>query len=227
MMRYALVAVVLLSFAAPAVAQDPVKVDPTHHKIEIDNAHVRVLRITFAPGDKTPPHDHPAAMAIYLTDAQNRLSPVGGKATEDPRKRGEVRAVAATKHSVENIGKTPVEMILVEFKIPANKAWKGVARDAIKLDAKHYTLAAENDHARALRIRYGVNEKSVMHDHPPSVAVYLASGKVKMNLPDGKSAEAVAERHAVQYSDAGSHLPETASSGADAMLIELKTAGAK
>jgi hypothetical protein len=150
-----------------------------------------------------------------------------GKVSETPRKRGGVQAVAASKHTVENIGKTPSELILVEFKNPAMKDWKGVARDATKVDAKHYTMVAENDHARALHVRYGANEKSVMHDHPPNVAVFLASGKVKMNLPDGKSAEISAERNGVQYSDAGSHLPEMTAAGAEAIVIELKTAGGK
>ena len=226
-MRYTLAAVALLSLATPAFSQDPVKVDPKHHKVELDNAQVRVLRITIAPGEKTPAHDHPAGMAIFLTDAQNRVSPVGGTANEEPRKRGEVQALPANKHTVENIGKTPAEIILVEFKNPPMKAWKGVARDATKVDAKHYSVVAENDHARALRIRYGANEKSVMHDHPANVAVFLSSGKVKMNLPDGKSAEVVAERNAVQYSEAQSHLPEMTSTGAEAVVVELKTAGGK
>ena len=227
MMRYTIAAAALLSLATPAFSQDPVKVDPKHHKVEIDNPQVRVLRITIPPGDKTPAHDHPAAMAIFLTDAQNRVSPVGGTANEQPRKRGDVQPLAASKHTVENIGKTAAEIILVEFKNPPMKAWKGVARDATKVDGKHYSVAAENEHARALRIRYGPNEKSVMHDHPPNVAVFLSSTKVKMNLPDGKSAEVAAERNAVQYSEAESHLPEMTADGAEAVVVELKTAAVK
>ena len=226
-MRCTLAAATLLYVALPAYAQDPVKVDPKHHKVEVDNAHVRVLRITIGAGEKTPLHDHPAAMAIYLSGGQTRLSPAGGPVNEGARKRGEVQAVTATKHTVENLDKVPVEVILVEFKDPPMKAWKGVARDATKVDAKHYSVVAESDHARALRVRYGANEKSVMHDHPANVAVFLASGKVKMNLPDGKSTEIAAERNAVQYSDAHSHLPEMTSAGADAIVVELKTAGGK
>ena len=39
---------------APAFAQDPVKIDPAHHKVELENADVRVLRITFGPGERRP-----------------------------------------------------------------------------------------------------------------------------------------------------------------------------
>ena len=226
-MHRTVLAVALLAAATPAFPQDPVKVDPKHHKVELNNAQVRVLRITLAPGEKTPAHDHPASMAIFLTDAQNRVSPVGATANDTPRKRGDVQANPANKHTVENIGKTPAEVILVEFKNTPVKEWKGPARDATKMDAKHYTVVAENDHARALRIRYGPNEKSVMHDHPPNVTVFLSSGKVKMNLPDGKSAEVTAERNAVQYSEAQSHSPEMTSAGAEAVVVELKTPAGK
>ena len=92
-----------LSLAMPVAlfAQDPVKVDPAHHKVEIDNADVRVLRITFAPGDKAPLHEHPNSVAIFLSDGLNRLTPPGQKPTENPQKRGDVVALDAGKHTVE------------------------------------------------------------------------------------------------------------------------------
>jgi len=223
-MRCPLAVLVLLSAAVPAYAQDPVKVDPQHHKVEIENAHVRVLRITLGPGDKTPPHDHPASMAIFLTDARNRLSPAGGAVDESPRKRGDVVAVPGGKHTVENIGSERMEIVLVELKNPPMKQGKAVARDAATLDPKHYTVVAENDRARALRINYGPKEKSVMHDHPANVAVFLTGTKVMMHLPDGKSAEAAVERGGVQFSEAQSHQPETSSEGVQAVVVELKLA---
>jgi hypothetical protein len=47
------------------------------------------------------------------------------------------------------------------------KSWSAGARDVLKLDPKHYIVVAENDHSRAPQVRYGANEKSVMHDQPP------------------------------------------------------------
>lgn len=221
-MRSAAHVLMLLLTATPAFSQDPVKVDPAHHKVEIDNAHVRVLRVTFAPGDKTPAHDHPALMAIYLTDAQSRISPAGEPVNETPRRRGEVVAAAASKHTVENVGKAPSEVVVVEFKNPPVKGWTAGARDAVTLDPKHYTVVAENDHARALRVRYGPNEKSVMHDHPANVAVFLSSGKVMMTTPDGQTAAIAAERGGVQFADAHTHLPASTSDGVEVILVELK-----
>src|SRR5687768_5836999 len=38
----------LIACAVPALAQDPVKVDPKHYKVEFENANVRVLRVRLA-----------------------------------------------------------------------------------------------------------------------------------------------------------------------------------
>ena len=65
--------------------QDPVAVDPAHHKVELDNADVRVLRITFAPGEKAPVHDHPNGVGVFLSGGVNRLTTPGQKPTENPQ----------------------------------------------------------------------------------------------------------------------------------------------
>ena len=44
---------------------DPVKVDPKHYKVEFENESVRVLRISYAPGEKSVMHYHPNAVAVY------------------------------------------------------------------------------------------------------------------------------------------------------------------
>ena len=121
MIRLIAVVVALVGFSSPAVAQDPVKVDPAHHKVELENAQVRVLRVTLDPGAKTPVHEHPAGVVTFLTDAQLRVTPVGGKPNETPRKAKDVVALEATKHAVENLGSARVELILVELKAAPGK----------------------------------------------------------------------------------------------------------
>jgi glycine betaine/choline ABC-type transport system substrate-binding protein len=41
-----------------------------------------------------------------------------------------------------------------------------------------YRVTFENDQVRLLRINYGPNEKSVMHEHPNSIAVFLTDGRI-------------------------------------------------
>lgn len=102
------------------------------------------------------------------------------------------------------------------------------AQDAVKVDPKHYKVELENDQVRVLRIQYGPGEKSVMHSHPGSVAVFLTDGKVKFTTPDGKSQEAAAKAGEVQWEVGGLHLPENVGTKPfELILVELKNPPAK
>jgi hypothetical protein len=53
----------VLLLAAPALAQDPVKVAPQAYKLDFENDWVKVLRVHYAAKEKIPEHDHPATAA--------------------------------------------------------------------------------------------------------------------------------------------------------------------
>ena len=53
------------------------------------------------------------------------------------------------------------------------------AEDPVKVDPRHYTIEFENERVRVLRIKYGAGEKSVMHSHPESIAVFLTDSHAK------------------------------------------------
>lgn len=98
--------------------------------------------------------------------------------------------------------------------------------DPVKVDAKHYTVEFENDAVRVLRIQYGPGEKSVMHHHPASVAVYLTDVEVTMTYPDGKTEVLKGKAGGVQETPAGAHLPHnTGTKSMELILVELKGKG--
>jgi len=98
-----------------------------------------------------------------------------------------------------------------------------LAQDAVKVDPKHYTVVSENDQVRILKVHYGEHEKSVMHSHPNSVAVFLNDSKGQFSFPDGKKQDFTAKAGDAQYEDAVTHLPEnTGDNGLDLILVELK-----
>jgi len=106
----------LVAFVAPAVAQDPVKVDSKHYKVEFENDQVRVLRITYGPGEKSVMHEHPASMAVFLTDGQAKFTLPDGKTQDAPVKAGSTQWGDGSKHLPENTGDKAFELILVELK---------------------------------------------------------------------------------------------------------------
>jgi quercetin dioxygenase-like cupin family protein len=121
-MNVLFVTLVLVFAAKTAMAQDPVKVDPKHYKVELENDQVRVLRITYGPHEKSVMHDHPAAVAVYITDIDVKFNFPGGKTEEIHGKAGGTSWTAAGKHLPENLSDKPFEGILVELKAKPAKS---------------------------------------------------------------------------------------------------------
>ena len=102
------------------------------------------------------------------------------------------------------------------------------AQDAAKVDPKHYTVMSENDQVRILKVHYGPHEKSVMHSHPNSVAVFLNDSKAQFTAADGTKTDMAFKAGDAQSTLAGTHLPENVTDqGMDLILVELKAAPAK
>jgi len=98
------------------------------------------------------------------------------------------------------------------------------AQDPVKVDAKHYTVMLDNDQVRVLKIHYNPKEKSVMHEHPASVVVFLTNSKTVFTLPDGSKVDAAGKAGDVQFSDAGKHQPQNMGAAPmEAVLVELKS----
>jgi len=99
-----------------------------------------------------------------------------------------------------------------------------VAQDPTVVDAQHYKVMFENDQVRVLKITYGPKEKSVMHEHPNGVAVFITDGQIKFGLPDGKSQDAAVKAGQAMFAPAGKHLPENVGDKTfEVVLVELKT----
>ena len=102
------------------------------------------------------------------------------------------------------------------------------AQDAAKVDPKHYTVVSENDQVRILKIHYGPHEKSVMHSHPATVAVFLTDAKTQFTYPGGKKEDVALKAGEAQYRASTTHLPEnTSDNGMDLILVELKGKAAR
>lgn len=97
------------------------------------------------------------------------------------------------------------------------------AQDAVKVDPKHYTVVSENDQVRILKVHYGAHEKSVMHSHPASVAVFLTDSTIHFTLPEGKTMDSKVKVGEAIYTSAQTHLPEDQGDKPfELILVELK-----
>lgn len=116
MRQLLLLAASLVVSVAPALAQDPVKVDAKHYKVELENDQVRVIRATFGPKEKSVMHEHPAHLAVFLNDIHAKFTFPDGKSEEAKAKAGQTQWEPAGKHLPENLGSTPFEVIVIELK---------------------------------------------------------------------------------------------------------------
>ena len=98
-----------------------------------------------------------------------------------------------------------------------------MAQDPTKVDSKHYTVVFENNQVRVLRITYGPYEKSVMHEHPIGVAVFLTDNRVKMTFTDGKTEERGGKAGEAIWAKGEIHLPENlGGEPMELVLVEIK-----
>ena len=122
MYRILFLALFVLALAVPAaIAQDVVRVDSQHYKVESENKRVRVLRIKYGPHEKSKMHSHPDSVAVFLTDGRMKFTFPGGKTEEREVKAGQTMFTPAVKHLPENLGDSDVELILVELKTPKHR----------------------------------------------------------------------------------------------------------
>jgi quercetin dioxygenase-like cupin family protein len=97
-------------------------------------------------------------------------------------------------------------------------------RDAVQADPKHYTVEAEDDRARVLRIRYGAGERSVTHSHPAGVAVFVTDAHVRFNDQSGGPQEAQGKAGDVLLMPATTHEPENLGRQPfEVILVEFKS----
>jgi beta-alanine degradation protein BauB len=196
----------LLALAVTAVAQDPVKLSPDY-RVEIDNAWVRVLRVKHPPHAKIAMHQHPATVAVFLTDIHEKITAADGTVRNLDRKAGEVGFNEANQHTEENVSDQPLEAVIIELKSGAAKS-PPIPLDPVKLDAEHHPVAFENDRVRVLRTILPPHVKSPMHEHPHYVVVYLTELHTSMKLGDGRVVDNPRHPGDIAWRDALKHQTE-------------------
>ena len=121
MRRFSLLLIMVLTTAICAIAQDPVKVDSKHYRVEYEDSEIRVLRITFGPREKSVMHEHPiGGCVIRVTDENTKHTAPDGKITEDHGKAGTVECTPVKPgkelHNPENLSNQRLELIVIERK---------------------------------------------------------------------------------------------------------------
>lgn len=116
---------VLLLLCTICVGQDPAPrtISAIPHKEILQNPKVTVSMMELAPGEATPMHQHDRDMlSVYVSGGRTRNTQFSRKSAADKTEPGQVRfRPAGYSHAVENVGKEPYRLVMVEFADPQGK----------------------------------------------------------------------------------------------------------
>ena len=188
---------------ALAWAQDPVKVAGGQYRLIAENEDVRLLEVNLAPGAKTVMHSHPDCMAVMLQPGVTKWTMPDGKTVQSApdAKRGTVIAMGAQTHISENLGKTTLKAVLIEFKKPAPTA--AAARKASS--APSCKVIAKSPHATAQLCAGAAGSMVAKHTHSAGV-VYVALTDLTAEITDSNGKTHTME---MKKDDAAIAPPET------------------
>ena len=113
---FAMTIALLSPMPVTANAQDPAVVNSKTIHVRFENDRVRVLEAMLPPGTKEQVHSHPANVIYVLEGGRFRNYAADGKVTDGTLKTGDVIYRDPLTHAAENIGNTPLHLILVELK---------------------------------------------------------------------------------------------------------------
>jgi quercetin dioxygenase-like cupin family protein len=85
-------------------------------KVLLDNEHVNVSEVTFAPGAVADWHSHPQYTAYAITDVNMKVEIKDKETTTANIKAGQAVWSPAVTHRTSNIGKKPFIVIVSEIK---------------------------------------------------------------------------------------------------------------
>ena len=111
-----ILALALAITPATWAGEDPTVVDPEHYSVIFENDEVRVLRITYGPGEESVMHYHPDGVAVFLTPHNVEFTMPDGAAEVAEAAAGDVIWAPGGDHLPKNLGEEPLEVILVELK---------------------------------------------------------------------------------------------------------------
>ena len=98
------------------MAGDAVSVVPDLYKVLFENDRVRVLETRYGPGVKSAMHSHPDLVAVAITPTKGKFTLPDGQTVDIELAAGEAAWVEAQDHTVENMGTSEFDVILVELK---------------------------------------------------------------------------------------------------------------
>jgi len=181
---------------APAIAQDPVTVNPHMVKVEFENEQIRVLRVHYTPQERFPMHSHPGYVVILV---MGRVRMPDGTMQYRPVNDPGGGAIWSDKVTHESeIYEAPAETIEIEIKratVPAVEVRPNgevpaanILKEPVPVELEpHHHVFFQNQYVRVLDVFFPVGEPALFHTHSnDNVSIELSGDKTKSQAMGGE-----------------------------------------
>lgn len=229
-MRLTLIALTTCALLAPSRSLlcqqstdiDPVSVSSDKYKVLLENNRIRVVEYLVKQGERDQLHTHPPKVSYVVNGGSLRIT-LGDTSFISNDSAGEVswRGVVP-RHFAENVGATPVRIILFEVR-RIDGAGASPAEDPALVIPSDVRVKLENDSVRVMEALIPPGFKERPHTHPPYVTYVLDGGSVRLHMMDGTSRDAELKAGQTYFTDRITHWAENiGTSTMRLILVELR-----
>jgi quercetin dioxygenase-like cupin family protein len=217
-MRFVSLAVLTVLAATPAAAQDPAVVASDIYKVLAENARVRVLQVTMAPGAKTATHSHPAHLVVGLAGGTVRMTLPDGTSSDAKIETDGALLAPGGAHATANAGPGAISGIIVELKGAPGTA----TLPAVRPGQTAKTLA-EDARVRVSRVTIDpafAEPAGTTHDYD-QVVITLAPADIALTL-EGKTTAKWARGDVRLIGRGVAHQSKGGAAPADVVIVAIK-----
>tara|TARA_B100000929_G_scaffold255089_1_gene216694 strand:+ start:90 stop:800 length:711 start_codon:yes stop_codon:yes gene_type:complete len=165
----------------------PEEVSPDVYKVLLDNEDVKVLEVTFEPGQSDNMHDHYPVTFYLLQGGKAQVTLPDGTVNEGEFPTGFTgHNTEKIRHQVKNIGENTIKILLVERKKShptSGSKEKLILPEEVSPDV--YQVVLENDDVKVLNVTFAPGQGDNVHEHGVITYYGIKGGKLQNTLPDG------------------------------------------
>ncbi len=191
--------------AAPDAPIDAVKAAPNLYKTLKDTLGIRIVEADYKPGDSSAFHSHPDYALYVIQGGKTEFTAKDGNKIVSEMQSAAENIRPSEFHSVKNIGKTEVKVLLVEVNRPMGISSSDASMDASKVAPDLYKIIKDTMGIRILEATYKPGQSSAMHSHPDLAMYVISGGNSEFTGKDGKKDKWEFKKGMSMFVPAGTH----------------------
>ena len=189
-MKKLFISTVLIFFIACSssdISLLPEKVSPDVYKVLLENDDIKILEVTFAPGQSDNMHEHYPATVYIVEGGKAQVTLPDGTVNEiNPPSDFILHNPEKAKHQVKNIGANTMKIILFERK--NTRAVTDTKEELIlpeEVSPDVYKVLLDNEEVKVTEVTFKPGQGDEMHQHGVMSIYGITGGKLQNTSPDG------------------------------------------